>query len=125
MGVMNTSLKPNIGSQTFSAKKQNGFISSSADEFVSDNSAEQRLWLSVRDVARRYSCGRSTIYAWIQAGTVRSVSIRRRGNIRGLRRIYGPSVDALFVGAEQRHGIETEMDSAPMSHNGRLISGGR
>jgi hypothetical protein len=119
MGVMTKLLRHNIGSQSFSAKGQNDIISSSVDSFVSQEAVEQRLWLSVRDVARRYSCGRSTIYGWIATGAVRSVSLRRRGNIRGLRRIYAPSVDSLFASAEQKPGRFGESSS----HNGRAIVG--
>jgi hypothetical protein len=36
------------------------------------------------------------VYTWITQNLIKSVTLRRRGNLRGARRIYRPSVDAMF-----------------------------
>lgn len=55
------------------------------------------VWLRISDVQRIYSVGRGTVYNWISRNLVVSVSLKHRAQIRGSRRVYGPSVDELFA----------------------------
>ncbi len=68
------------------------YIVATSNELIADD----RLWMSPAGIARRYSVCRTVVYGWLQKGEVKSVSLRKRGNIRGARRIFVPSVDALF-----------------------------
>ncbi len=51
-------------------------------------------WLRVPDAARRFSLSRSTLYVLMGEGKIKSCCIRRKGAIRGARRISAESVSA-------------------------------
>jgi hypothetical protein len=74
---------------------------------------DPRLWLRVRDVQLIYSSSRTVVFDWIARNLVRSVSLRKKGNIRGARRIYKPSIDALF----ERFEAENRVAELPNSEH--------
>jgi hypothetical protein len=49
-------------------------------------------WLRVPDAARRFSLSRSTLYVLMGEGKIKSCCIRRKGAVRGARRISAESV---------------------------------
>jgi hypothetical protein len=59
--------------------------------------SQMPVWLRISDVQRIYSVGRGTVYNWLSRNLVVSVSLKHRAQIRGSRRIYGPSVDEFFA----------------------------
>ena len=76
-------------------------------------------WLSVIDVSARFSISRSAIYELIQAREIVSVSLRRRGQIKGKRLVFVQSVRDYFdrllaveagpvfvVGGKKRKGVK-------------------
>ena len=50
-------------------------------------------WLRVKDVAAIYRIGRTTLFALMRDGIIRSVSLKKKGNIRGIRLISRASFD--------------------------------
>ncbi len=49
-------------------------------------------WLSIKDAARLFGLGRSSIYTLIGEERIRSCSLRLRGNVRGKRLISAESL---------------------------------
>lgn len=49
-------------------------------------------WLRVPQAAQRFSLSRSTLYVLMQEGKIRSCSLRRKGAVRGARRISAESI---------------------------------
>lgn len=49
-------------------------------------------WLRVKDACRLASISRSVLYELMRDGIVKSVSLRRRGNSRGSRRVNAESL---------------------------------
>jgi hypothetical protein len=54
---------------------------------VQSNAAIQPEWLRIKEAVRFSGLGRSTLYGFIADGTLKSVCVRKRGNIRGIRLI--------------------------------------
>ena len=50
-------------------------------------------WLRVPDVVAIYRIGRTTVFSLIRSGIIRSVSLKKKGNIRGIRLISRASFD--------------------------------
>jgi len=50
-------------------------------------------WLRVKNVAAMYNIGRTTVFSLIRSGDIRSVSLKKRGNLRGIRLIEKTSID--------------------------------
>jgi len=44
-------------------------------------------WIRVRQVVAQFNISRTTVYSLLQQGVLRSVCLRKRGNIRGIRLI--------------------------------------
>jgi hypothetical protein len=57
-------------------------------------------WLRLPEVRRAFGIGRTTAYAWIAAGRIRSVCLRRPGCARGLRLINAASIRACIADAQ-------------------------
>ena len=57
-------------------------------------------WLSVHGVDEVFGIGRSLIYELIAARLIRSISLRRRGQVRGKRLVAVDSVRAYFASLE-------------------------
>ena len=53
-------------------------------------------WLRIDDVVRLYNIGRSSLYELISEGKIKSASIKKRGNIRGIRLISVASIEAFL-----------------------------
>ena len=53
-------------------------------------------WLTVQQAARQFSIGRSSIYALLSAGRIRSRLLRVRGNVSGKRLISAESLRMLL-----------------------------
>ena len=54
-------------------------------------------WLRFPDATRLYGIGRSSLYELINDGRIKSVVLRRKGNIRGIRLLSVASLDALLT----------------------------
>lgn len=67
-------------------------------------------WLKVKDVVAIYRIGRTTVFSLIRTGIIRSVSLKKKGNIRGLRLISKISVDEYLAGlAATAEGLSKEV----------------
>ena len=53
-------------------------------------------WLRIRDVVHTFKVSRSFVYELIKAGTVKSVSLRKRHNIRGIRLVSRSSFEGIY-----------------------------
>ncbi len=53
-------------------------------------------WLRIPDAIRLFGIGRSSLYELIGEGKIRSASIKKRGNIRGVRLISVASLEAFL-----------------------------
>ncbi len=68
-----------------------------------ENKAESKLlplprkWLSPEEASFVYSIGRTRLFEILKEGSIPSVSIRKRGAKRGLRRISVEAMDAYFA----------------------------
>lgn len=51
-------------------------------------------WLRPADAVKLYGIGRSTLYALIGGGQIKSVCLRQRGNARGIRLISAASLSS-------------------------------
>ena len=56
-------------------------------------------WLRIPEAIRLFGIGRSTLYELLSGGQIKSASIRKRGNTRGIRLI---SVDSLMQYIEEQ-----------------------
>jgi excisionase family DNA binding protein len=54
-------------------------------------------WVRVPDAVRATGVGRSTLYALIKSGEIRSASIRKRNCVRGIRLINFDSLNAYIA----------------------------
>jgi hypothetical protein len=54
-------------------------------------------WLRISETTRLYPIGRSSLYQLIAENKIKSASIKKRGNMRGRRIIYRPSIDAYLA----------------------------
>jgi excisionase family DNA binding protein len=54
-------------------------------------------WIRVRQVVAHYNISRTTVYDLLQQGVLRSVSLRKRGNIRGIRLISKAALDGYLA----------------------------
>ena len=50
-------------------------------------------WLRVKDIVAIYHIGRTTVFSLIRSGVIRSVSLKKKGNIRGIRLISKTDFD--------------------------------
>ena len=57
-----------------------------------NNFHDRHEWMRVRQAVRCFSIGRSSLYKLLNKGAVKSVSIKERGALRGIRLINGDSV---------------------------------
>jgi hypothetical protein len=55
-------------------------------------------WLRVRQVVAHYNVGRSFVYTLLRDGVLKSVSLKRRGCIRGIRLISRASFEDYLSG---------------------------
>ncbi len=55
-------------------------------------------WLKVPAACRRSSLGRSSLYKLIGEGRIKSIVVKRRGNVSGVRLISTDSLDAYLHG---------------------------
>jgi predicted DNA-binding transcriptional regulator AlpA len=67
-------------------------------------------WLRIRDVVHTFKVSRSFVYELIKAGTVKSVSLRKRHNIKGIRLVSRSSFEEFIDRAWQR-------EREPLSRN--------
>jgi hypothetical protein len=65
---------------------------------------ERREWLRVSDAMHIYSLSRAIIYEMIRNGEIRSVLLRKRGNVSGSRRIFADSLDDYFARFLEKEG---------------------
>jgi len=66
------------------------------------------VWLRISDVQRIYSVGRGTVYNWLSRNLIVSVSLKHRAQVRGSRRIYGPSVEEFFASMAAKQMLDRE-----------------
>jgi len=52
------------------------------------------VWLKIEDAVRYSGLSRSKLYELIDKGAIRSVCLRAKDKLRGIRLIYRPSLDA-------------------------------
>ena len=50
-------------------------------------------WLRINDVVKLYGIGRSSLYELLAEGRLKSASIKKRGNIRGIRLLSADSIE--------------------------------
>ena len=62
-------------------------------------------FIRISDAVRTFALSRSAIYELIQAGAIRSVSLRKRGNLRGVRLIDYASL-AAYLHAQATGGAQ-------------------
>jgi hypothetical protein len=67
------------------------------NQHVEDRKSQRPEWLRVSDAVRIYSLSRSKIFELLSDGEIKSVSLRKRGNVRGARRILTSSIDDYFA----------------------------
>ena len=60
------------------------------------NNLDEREWVKVNTALRMFEVSRATLFRWIERNRIKSTCIREKGNIRGIRLIYVPSVRALL-----------------------------
>ncbi len=58
-------------------------------------------WLRISDVQKVFRISRSLIYEFIKEGKVRSICLRRPGNVSGIRLIAADSIRAYIASFEQ------------------------
>ncbi len=69
-------------------------------------------WLRVKDVVATYHIGRTTVFSLIRSGVIRSVSLKSKGNIRGIRLISRTSFDEFLAAqAATAEGLSKEAHS--------------
>jgi hypothetical protein len=70
-----------------------------------NTSPQDPEWLRVPEAIRRFGIGRSSLYSLIRDGEVKTASLRKRGNITGIRLISTDSLRAhieKFVDGDRR-----------------------
>jgi hypothetical protein len=65
----------------------------------------EREWLKIEDAVRYSGLSRSKIYQLIDEGKIRSVCLRDKDKLRGIRLIWRPSLDAYL---SKHEGIKSE-----------------
>jgi hypothetical protein len=60
----------------------------------------QPRWLRVPDACRVSGIGRSLLYQHLKAGSIRSVALRERNKVRGIRLVNAESLNAFIEGFE-------------------------
>lgn len=74
--------------------------------------SNQPEWLRVKDAVAIYRIGRTTVFSLIRSGVIRSVSLKNKGNIRGIRLISRTSFDEYLAGlAVTAGGLSEEVNS--------------
>ncbi len=63
---------------------------------VSSNTSDRPDWLRLPEATRRYGVSRSSWYELIANGRVKTVVLKKKGNIRGIRLLSRVSIDALM-----------------------------
>ncbi len=63
---------------------------------TSSHQLPDREWLRVSEVLALYNITKPTLYGLINRGLVRSVSLRQRGQVRGTRLVFHPSMEAFL-----------------------------
>lgn len=63
-------------------------------------------WMRIRQIVKHYNLSRSFIYELLRQGILRSVSLRKKGNIRGIRLVSRISMDEYLaaLAAHQKGG---------------------
>lgn len=69
-------------------------------------------WLRVKEVVALYRIGRTTVFSLMRSGIIRSVSLKNKGNIRGIRLISRTSFDEYLAAlAATAEGLSKEVNS--------------
>lgn len=71
--------------------------------------SEPAVWLRVPAAMRRTGLGRNSIYDAINSGLVKSVLVRKKGNIKGVRLVSSESLDAYIESFGQIEQSQTEV----------------
>lgn len=79
------------------------------DDLLRDRTIEPVLWLRIRGAMRRSSLSRAKLYELIKTRQIKSVSVRKRGHIKGCRLISAESLDDYIESfLEESHGGSPE-----------------
>jgi hypothetical protein len=81
------------------------FTTASVTDGIGKAAPLQPRWLRVADAVRVSGMGRSLIYKYIKAGRIRSVCLRERDKVRGIRLINSKSLDD-FIESFEANGKE-------------------
>ena len=91
--------------KTYKENRERPTLVTSEIELASANiPVARREWLRIPEATRCFGIGRSSIYELIAEGKIKSASIRKRGNVRGIRLV---SADSLS------HYIESQAEQPP------------
>ncbi|MEN9021842.1 MAG: hypothetical protein ABF370_15195 [Verrucomicrobiales bacterium] len=72
----------------------NNLTSKDIQETIGHTAILRPEWLRIPDTIRYSGIGRSSLYTLIGDGKIRSVSIRKRGAVKGIRLISVDSIDS-------------------------------
>jgi hypothetical protein len=72
----------------------NNLTSKDIQETIGHTATLRPEWLRIPDTIRYSGIGRSSLYTLIGDGKIRSVSIRKRGAVKGIRLISVDSIDS-------------------------------
>ena len=53
-------------------------------------------WIRIDEATRRYSISRSGLYEMVNDGTIKSVVLKKKRNVRGIRLLSTSSIDAML-----------------------------
>ena len=87
--AQNNRQMPSLGTLNRSGKPKRIIVSSDP---LMNNFHDRQEWMRVRQAVRCFSIGRSSLYKLLSKGFVKSVSIKERGALRGIRLINADSV---------------------------------
>jgi len=71
---------------------------SNIDREIGKCATVQPKWLRISDACRVSGIGRSLLYQHLKTGRIKSVALRERNKVRGIRLINADSLDAFIEG---------------------------
>ena len=97
--------EPFVPRGRFSAVNSYELTTASVTDEIGKAAPLQPRWLRVADAVRVSGIGRSLIYQHIKAGRIRSICLRGRDKVRGIRLINAKSLDD-FIASFDDNGKE-------------------
>jgi hypothetical protein len=96
-----TSNDPNHSEAPFDASGDGGLIPTRNPDTLAVERARHGSsssnWITVRQATSRFPLGRTSIYELIREGRIRSLLLRKRGNVSGKRLLNSASIEAYIA----------------------------